>query len=183
MNNPPELVTARLRLRALTEADTEAIVALFADPAMSAHFAVPLTDPSRVRAMVDRRLSYDGPAGMGHWVIERDGEVIGLAHLRPSEELPGRVPEIGYYLSRAHGGKGLATEAAGALLAHGLTGLGLSSVWALVGESNVASQNLVRRLGFLDVGGGDHYGSGPHRVFVALPSEHGKPHHIAMPLS
>ncbi|GAB3724934.1 GNAT family N-acetyltransferase [Amycolatopsis oliviviridis] len=180
MNNPPGIETARLRLRALTEADTEAIVKLFADPALSAHFAVPLTEPDQIREMVGRRLAYDGPAGMGHWTIERDGEVIGLAHLRPSAELPGDVPEIGYYLSRAHGGQGLATEAARALLEHGLVGLGLSSVWALVGESNVASQNLVRRLGFLDVGGGEHYGSGPHRVFVALPSDHGKTHHIEL---
>ncbi|WP_410654856.1 GNAT family N-acetyltransferase [Amycolatopsis sp. lyj-112] len=180
MNNPPEITTARLRLRALAEPDTEAIVDLFADPALSAHFAVPLTEPDRVREMVARRLAYRGPAGMGHWVIERDGEVIGLAHLRPAEELPGAVPEIGYYLSRAHGGQGLATEAASALLDHGLAGLGLSSVWALVGESNVASLNLVRRLGFLDVGGDEHYGSGQHRVFVALPSDHGRPHHIEL---
>ncbi|WP_181772712.1 GNAT family N-acetyltransferase [Amycolatopsis pittospori] len=180
MNNPPEIKTARLRLRALTEADTEAIVELFSDPAMSSHFAVPLTEPDRVREMVGRRLSYRGPAGMGHWVIERDGDVIGLAHLRPSEELPGDVPEIGYYLAREHGGQGLATEAASALLEHGLAGLGLSSVWALVGESNVASLNLVRRLGFLDVGSGEHYGSGPHRVLVALPSKHGLAHHIEL---
>ncbi|WP_410649419.1 GNAT family N-acetyltransferase [Amycolatopsis sp. cmx-4-54] len=180
MNNPPTLETARLRLRALTEADTDAIVEFFADPEMSAHFAMPLTEPERVREMVGRRLSYDGPAGMGHWTIERDGAVIGLAHLRPSQELPGDVPEIGYYLARAHGGQGLATEAAKSLLEHGLVGLGLSSVWALVGESNVGSQNLLRRLGFLDVGGGDHYGSGPHRVFVALPSDHGRAHHIEL---
>ncbi len=180
MNNPPEITTSRLRLRALTESDTEEIVKLFADPALSAHFAVPLTDPDLVREMVGRRLAYRGPAGMGHWAIERDGEVIGLAHLRPSEELPGGVPEIGYYLARAHGGQGLATEAARALLEQGLVGLGLPSVWALVGESNVASLNLVRRLGFLDVGSGDHYGSGPHRVLVALPSEHGRAHHIEL---
>ncbi len=180
MNNPPELETDRLRLRALTEADTGAIVKLFSDPALSAHFAVPLTEPGDIREMVGRRLSYRGPAGMGHWVIERDGEVIGLAHLRPSAELPGDVPEIGYYLAREHGGQGLATEAASALLDHGLAGLGLSSVWALVGESNVASLNLVRRLGFLDVGSGEHYGSGPHRVLVALPSNHGLAHHIEL---
>ncbi|MEU3622619.1 GNAT family N-acetyltransferase [Amycolatopsis coloradensis] len=179
MNNPPEIKTARLRLRGLTEADTEAIVGLFADPALSAHFAAPLTEPDKIREMVGRRLAYSGPAGTGHWAIERDGEVIGLAHLRPSQELPGGVPEIGYYLARAHGGQGLATEAASALLDHGLLGLGLSSVWALVGESNVASLNLVRRLGFLEVGGGDHYG-GPHRVLVALPSEHGQAHHIEL---
>ncbi len=180
MNNPPEIRTERLRLRALAGSDTEAMIEVFADPEMSAHFPNDLTDPAQVRAMMDRRLAYRGPAELGHWAIERDGDVIGLAHLRPSWELPGEVPEIGYYLSRKHGGQGLATEAGRALLDHGLAALGLPSVWALVHESNVASLNLVRRLGFLEVGGGEHYGSGPHRVFVALPSKHGRPHHIEL---
>jgi RimJ/RimL family protein N-acetyltransferase/catechol 2,3-dioxygenase-like lactoylglutathione lyase family enzyme len=180
MNNPPELSTDRLRLRALTESDTEAMIAVFADPAMSEHVSIDLTDPADVRAMMGRRLGYAGPAGMGHWAVECDGEVVGLAHLRPSWELPGDVPEIGYYVAPKHGGRGLATEAASALLDHGFATLGLSSVWALVHESNVASLNVVRRLGFLDVGSGEHYESGSHRVLVALPSKHGRPHHIEL---
>jgi hypothetical protein len=34
----------------------------------------------------------------------------------------------------------------------------------------VAGRGLAARLGFLDVGGGAHYGGGPHRVHVALPT-------------
>jgi catechol 2,3-dioxygenase-like lactoylglutathione lyase family enzyme len=43
----------------------------------------------------------------------------------------------------------------------------------------VASLKLVQRLGFLDVGSGVHYGD-PHRVQVALPRAHGRPHHIEL---
>jgi RimJ/RimL family protein N-acetyltransferase len=106
---------------------------------------------------------------MGHWVIELDGEVVGIAHLRPSWELPGEVAELGYYLEPTYGGKGLATEAAAALLDYGLSTLGLPAVWALIHESNVASLKLAQRLGFLVVGSGVHYGD-LHRVQVALPS-------------
>ncbi|GAB3563407.1 GNAT family N-acetyltransferase [Amycolatopsis endophytica] len=173
----PDLGTDRLRLRGLHAADTEAVVRVFADPAMSRYFEADFSDPDQCRASIARRLTYTGPDGTGHWVIERDGTVIGLAHLRPSAELPGDLMEIGYFLDRAHGGQGLATEAAAALLRHGFTALGLPAVWALIHESNVASQNLARRLGFTDVGGGEHYGA-PHRVFVALPGTAGQWHHV-----
>lgn len=175
----PALTTPRLRLRQLVEADREDVVKVFSDPEMSRFFAADFADPAAANAMVDRRLDYRGPAGQGHWVIERDGEVVGVAHLRPSSELPGGVPELGYYVASAHAGQGLATEAARALLDHGLGALGLPAVWALVHERNAASRKIAGRLGFLDVGSGVHYGD-LHRVLVALPARHGRPHHIEL---
>lgn len=97
----------------------------------------------------------------------RDGSV-GLAHLRPSRELSGDVPEIGWCLDRRYGGVGPATEAARALLRHGLDELRLSSVWALIHVDNVPSLRCAECLGFLSVGEDFHYND-PHRVHVALP--------------
>jgi len=170
--NVPALRTERLVLRGLERHDTEAIVRVFAEPEMSRYFAADFSDPVQCREMVERRLAYTGPAGTGHWVLELGGEVVGLAHLRPTKELPGHLPEIGYFVGRAYAGRGLATEAAAALLRHGFGALDLPTIWALIHESNVASRKLVRRLGFLDVGGGEHYG-GPHRVYVAIRQPHG----------
>ncbi|WP_410632782.1 GNAT family N-acetyltransferase [Amycolatopsis sp. cmx-4-83] len=175
----PTLTTSRLTLRQLVEADREAVVKVFSDPEMSRFFAADFSDPASASAMVDRRLTYRGPAGQGHWAIERDGEVIGVAHLRPSSELPGGVPELGYYVASAHAGQGLATEAAQAVLDHGLGVLGLPAIWALVHENNAASRKVAARLGFLDVGSGIHYGD-LHRVLVTLPTAHGRPHHIEL---
>jgi RimJ/RimL family protein N-acetyltransferase len=163
----PELRTERLLLRPLKNSDADAIIAVFADPEMSRYFVADFSDPARCRVMVERRLTYEGPEGMGHWVIELDRQVVGVAHLRPSSELPGELAEIGYFLDRAYGGKGLATEAAAALLAHGFATLRLPAIWALIHEENDPSLKLAQRLGFLDVGRGEHYG-GPHRVYVAL---------------
>ena len=175
----PVLRTPRLTLRGLQPADTEAMLRVFADPAQSRYLAADLSDPGNCRAMVERRLAYDGPDGLGHWAIERDGHVIGLAHLRPSAALPAGTAELGYFLHPAHSGQGLATEAAAALLDHGLTTVGVPAVWALVHESNVASRKLAERLGFRDVGGEHHYG-GPHRVYLALPTTRGRLHHVAL---
>ncbi|MFD9963031.1 GNAT family N-acetyltransferase [Amycolatopsis sp. NPDC058986] len=175
----PELTTPRLRLRALTEADTVAAARIFADPEMSRFLGNDLSDPAHFHAMMDRRLSYDGPAGQGHWAIDHDGEFIGIAHLSPSRRLPDGVAEVGYYIAPGHSGQGLATEAVRALLDHGLATLGLPAVWALVREDHAASRKVLRRLGFLDMGGDEYHGAA-HRVLVALPTAHGRPHHVEL---
>jgi RimJ/RimL family protein N-acetyltransferase/catechol 2,3-dioxygenase-like lactoylglutathione lyase family enzyme len=175
----PLLRTERLALRGLDVADTEAVLHVFADPETSRFFAADFSDPKQCRTMVERRLGYEGPRGTGHWVLELDGAVVGVAHLRPSTELPGGVAEIGYVLDPAHGGRGLATEAAAALLQHGFATLDLPAIWALIHESNVVSRKLAERLGFLDMGGGQHYG-GPHRVYVVLPTSSAKLHHVEL---
>jgi RimJ/RimL family protein N-acetyltransferase len=170
--NVQELTTDRLRLRQLTEDDREAVVKAFSDPEMSRYFAVDFSDPGAAHAMIDRRLGWTGPAGQGHWAIEHEGDVIGVAHLRPSWELPGGVAELGYYVTTGYAGRGLATEAGRALRDHGLGALGLPAVWALVHVDNAASRKVAQRLGFLDVGTGVHYGD-VHRVLVALPPGQG----------
>ncbi|MBE3001732.1 GNAT family N-acetyltransferase [Nocardiopsis sp. HNM0947] len=162
------LISERLVLEPLSEAHADAVVDLFADPAMSRLLGADLSDPDLARTMVENRLAYDGPPELGHWAVLLDHELVGLAHLRPSAELPGELPEIGWYLAARHGGRGLATEAARVLLRHGLDDLALHSVWALVHVDNAPSLRLAQRLGFLPVGEGHHY-NGPHRVHVALP--------------
>ncbi|HEV7973324.1 GNAT family N-acetyltransferase [Amycolatopsis sp.] len=175
----PVLRTERLVLREIAPTDTDAVIRMFADPWMSRFFAADLADPVQAKALVDRKLADDSAEGLGQWVIELDGKLVGLAHLRPSTQLPGGLAEIGYSLDRAHGGQGLATEAVTAVLDHGLSTMALPAIWALIHESNVASLNLAQRLGFLDVGNGVHYGA-EHRVQVVLPGAHGKPHHIEL---
>lgn len=60
---------------------------------------------------------------------------------------------------------------------HAITALGLPSVWALVHESTVPTRNLVRRLGFHDVGADLHDGAN-HRVLVATPPAPGRWRHV-----
>ncbi|MFC9440905.1 GNAT family N-acetyltransferase [Nocardia sp. NPDC057030] len=162
------LETERLTLVPLRAEHTDAVVAVFAHPGMSTYIDIDFSVADNARKMVRGRLAYDGPPRMGHWVILHEGEVVGLGHLRPSWELPGDLPEIGWYLSPAYGGRGLATEAATAILRYGLDDLRVNSIWALVHTHNEPSLKLAARLGFLAVGTGIHYGA-EHRVHVALP--------------
>jgi catechol 2,3-dioxygenase-like lactoylglutathione lyase family enzyme len=53
------------------------------------------------------------------------------------------------------------------------------AVFAVVREDNTRARRFTERLGFVDVGGGDHYG-GPHRVLVALPATPSGVHHVEL---
>jgi len=164
-------------VRPIEERDTDALIALFADPELSRFHERDLTRPDQVREIAASWRDYQGPAGTGLHVVERDGQVVGVAHLRVSTELPGDVLECGWYLAREHWGTGLAREV-GATLRD--TGLALGgAVFAVVHEDNTRGRRFTERLGFVDVGGGDHYG-GPHRILVALPTRPSGIHHVEL---
>ncbi|MCA1655266.1 MAG: GNAT family N-acetyltransferase, partial [Pseudonocardiaceae bacterium] len=124
-----------------------------------------------------RRLAYRGPGG--HWVFEHHGRVVGTGYLHTSTELPGGVLECGWYLARAYRGAGLAREAATAIVGHAHHMLGAPAVFALVHEGDTGGREFCARLGFADVGEGQHYG-GTHRVLVALPARPAGVHHVEL---
>lgn len=176
---PPELITARLRLRPLAESDVDALVPIYTDPEVTRYFSATVPDRAAVRRTVQRRLTRPLDPGMGSWALDLDGTLVGLAHLWPSRELPGHLPELGWLLGRRYWGNGLASEAAAAVLDHGRYRLGLPAVWALVHRENKASLAVADRLGMRNVGE-DHYHGGPHRVLVATQEVTGAPHHIEL---
>jgi RimJ/RimL family protein N-acetyltransferase len=163
----PVLATARLTLRPLSPDDVDALVPIYTDPEVTRYFRAPIRDRAGVQLMIDRRLNRPLDPGMGSFVFESAGEIVGIGHLWPSAELPAGLPEAGWLLGRKYWGSGLASEGARAIVEYGLRALRLPAVWALVHKDNQRSLALAARLGFLDVGGGEYHG-GPHRVCVAL---------------
>lgn len=164
MPNQIDVLSARLHLTPLSAQDREPIAKIFAAPETSRYLGVDFTVSCNLDPMMERRLSYVGSPGTGHWLIRtRSGEGVGLAHLRDSWELPGGVPEIGWYLDIDHVGHGYATEAVVALLDHGTRNLGMPSVWALIHRQNQASHAVAQRAGFIEEGQGIYYGA-PHNV-------------------
>jgi RimJ/RimL family protein N-acetyltransferase/catechol 2,3-dioxygenase-like lactoylglutathione lyase family enzyme len=177
------LHTPRLTLRPLRPDDADALVALFADEELSRFHQTSLADPEEVRRLVQRRLSQRGPKGTGSWVFEpagdgAGGDVVGLGHLRVSTELPGGLFECGWYVDRKRWGTGMAEEAGRAIVEHAHHGVGAPAVFALVHEDNARGRRFTERLGFVDVGSGQHYG-GTHRVLVSLRPAGGV-HHVEL---
>ncbi|KIF07190.1 acetyltransferase [Streptomyces sp. RSD-27] len=83
------------------------------------------------------------------WAVRRDGELVGHAEIKHTETAGGH--EIVYALAPAVWGRGLGTELARAVVAHGFGTLGLEEVHATVAAENSASLVLLERMGFAHV--------------------------------
>jgi RimJ/RimL family protein N-acetyltransferase len=149
----PTLETPRLRLRPLADADEADLVALDSDPEVMRYVGSPAGVKSpvetRERARLRIREEQRGDhAPLGFWRIEgrSDGVFHGVGALI---RMPaGDEVEVAYRLARSAWGQGIATEAAGALVAHALGPLGLSRVVAVTYPANQASQRVLDKLGF-----------------------------------
>lgn len=148
------LETERLVLRDWTDADLAPFAALNADPEVMEHFPSTLSREEsdalagRIRRDLSRR-------GVGLWAVEaRAGTIagspcfVGFCGLSvPSFEAP-FLPavEIGWRLARHAWGRGLATEAARACVAHGFA-IGLPEIVSFTSPRNVRSIAVMTKLG------------------------------------
>lgn len=132
------LTTARLRLRPLAPEDLDDVVALHADPRVMAF----ITGVAEGRESVTRD-SFPELLRRPAWAVLEDGVFLGWASLR----LEGAEAEIGYRLARAAWGQGRASEAARALVAFGMTDLGLARIWGQTMAVNTASRRVMEKAG------------------------------------
>ena len=145
----PVLETERLRLRLPDAGDIDAIVAMAGDRDVARRLArIPHPygrDDARffLDAIVPREWT---------WAVawRASGEVVGMAGLVPGPEP--EVAELGYYVARRHWGRGIATEAAGAVVAHGFGVLGLRVINSGYFLDNPASGRVLGKLGFVESG-------------------------------
>ena len=166
---PAPLHTARLRLRARTLADLEAIVAMDADPTVRRFIGGPL-DPSSHREEVRRRIVEGRPEPHASWAVEWRGRpgLLGLCGLSPFGEAG--PTQIGWRLVPSAWGQGVATEAAQAVLAHALGPLGLSAIVTLIHPGNRAPIRVAEKAGMRRAGMADYRGA-PQLLFRAERAE------------
>lgn len=146
----PRLETPRLRLRPWRRADRPAFAALNADPLVMAHFPGTLGRQSS-DALAERIEGHFAERGFGLWAVEIRGGArfagfVGLSVPRFESHFTPCV-EIGWRLAAEHWGKGYATEAARAALAHGFGPLGLSEIVSFTVAANARSRAVMERLG------------------------------------
>jgi ribosomal-protein-alanine N-acetyltransferase len=105
----------------------------------------------RSRQFVERQMSLYDECGFCLWKLTpKDSPgLIGFCGLQP---LPGTEPgvqeiEIGWWLARAWWGRGLATEAARAVLHDGFERVGLERIVSIAQPANTASIGIMRKLG------------------------------------
>lgn len=146
----PTLVTERLVLRPLRDADAVAIAAGAGDKRV-ARYLIQVPSPYPValaRRWLRGRIEWwaDG-RGITLAIAARDvpDELLGTASLRRYAR--DRRAELGYWLAAAVWGRGIATEAAAALVDYGFRELELSRIYAQVLSGNAASERVLEKLG------------------------------------
>lgn len=139
----PTLATERLTLRAPAECDHAALAAFYASP-RSRFVGGPLTAERAWRKLAEEAGHWT-LRGYGRWIVERDGEAVGLVGLWNPHGWP--EPEIGWDLFEGHEGHGYATEAGAAARAHAYETLGWTTAISLVAHGNDGSARVAGRLG------------------------------------
>jgi [ribosomal protein S5]-alanine N-acetyltransferase len=143
-----ELETARLRLRPCVESDVGALHRLWTDPQVRRYLWDDMVIGREQAAEVVRASAQSFAAhGFGQWVIypREGGELIGFCGLRHFGEPP--EVEVLYGLRPAFWGRGLATEAARAMLGDGFSRAGLRRIYAGTDPPNAASVRVMEKAG------------------------------------
>jgi ribosomal-protein-alanine N-acetyltransferase len=141
-----ELITQRLLLRSITEQDVVAVVENRRAPDWAADF--PAEGDREIAEYLSRTGACTGEAqvfGQRH-VRERESGLVvgGIGFFGPPRD--GRV-EIGYGLVASRRGRGLATEAANAMIEYAFTHPGVTEVFASSDFDNPASIRVLEKCG------------------------------------
>jgi RimJ/RimL family protein N-acetyltransferase len=136
------LETPRLTLRRFTASDGPAVHRYLGDPVVTRWLPEGLLDEAGAQAFVDRNAGRLKAVA----VIERaSGELVG--HMDYHPWFVRDTHEVGWAIGRAYQGRGYATEAARALLAHAFETLRCHRVVATCQPENVASWRVMDKLG------------------------------------
>jgi RimJ/RimL family protein N-acetyltransferase len=143
--NIPTLTTSRLTLRAPCLDDFDAFAAFYASD--RARFVGGPMSAEQVWRHLACEIGHWALRGYGRWAVEEtaSGKFAGIIGLWNPEGWP--EPEIGWDLMDGFEGRGFATEAAMAALAHAYDTLGWPTAISLVAPENHGSRAVAQRMG------------------------------------
>lgn len=140
----PVLTTKRLRLRARTTRDADALFPSFADAELMQWWS-----HAPHESVEQTRHDFSKTAGEWRcWAITLKGEDTAIGFVAAGERRQGNVTEIGYMLAREHWGGGIAREAVSRVIDHIFLKEGQRRVFADTDPENVQSRALLERMGF-----------------------------------
>jgi RimJ/RimL family protein N-acetyltransferase len=155
----PALTTARLTLRPFAEADVDPLHCILQEEGILHYF--PKSEPperGRVERLIAHHLTHWKEHGYGRWAVEPRAESrligwCGLEYLPETGET-----EVGYLLSKAFWGRGLATEGAQASVRYGFERLALKTIVGITHPANIASQRVLEKAGLSFTNCARYYG-------------------------
>ena len=143
--------TPRLRLRAHTRDDLAALFAFHSDPDVVRYVPWPVRTLEQTRVALEAKLDRFEVTEEGQWLIlaielRETSTVIGEVLLK-NTSVERREGELGFAVGADYQGKGLAFEAATAMLDFAFGEAALREVTATLDARNTASAGLLERLG------------------------------------
>jgi RimJ/RimL family protein N-acetyltransferase len=148
--------TERLVLRKPRVDDADALHDVYSDPEVMRYIGTGETfDRDETRAWLEKALARWAANRFGHFVIERDGTVLGRCGFLVWDPVEWRIRtygagaevELGWMLGRAHWGHGYALEAAAACRDHAFAELRLQRLISLIAPGNERSVRVAEKLG------------------------------------
>jgi [ribosomal protein S5]-alanine N-acetyltransferase len=149
-----QIATARTCIRPITEADLDALYAVYSDPEVMRYTSDP---PFSDRTLMQQfftsvQYGYQSAEYYELAVVLLPHTPIGTCSLH-SFAVAQAAAEVGFILHRAYWRQGLMTEALWALLHYAFSQLQLQRIYADVDETNLAARSLLTKLGFQPVAG------------------------------
>ena len=152
------LKTERLVLRPFVEADADQLVRLLSDwdvVRTLSEVPFPYRDKDAADWIASARATLVANLACHLAITGQEGDretLVGAVGLRLDRQA--RVGTLGYWVGRRYWGHGVASEAAGRLVRWGIANLDIDRVEASVSTDNPASAEVLRRIGFRQVGEG-----------------------------
>jgi len=87
-----------------------------------------------------------------HWAIEVDGHAVGGIGVSLGDGVFAKKADVGYWLGEPYWGRGIMTEALGAVIPYAMDRFGLCRLEAAVFAWNPASMRVLERCGFVREG-------------------------------
>ena len=167
----PEIHTSRLRLRAFVPEDAQPLYSILQQDDILKYF--PNSQPpelDRVERLIQRQIEHWETHFYGWWAVVPYGQENmigwnGLQFLPETNEI-----EVGYLLSKAFWGSGLATEGAQAALEFGFATHELEEIIGLVHPENIASQRVLEKAGLTFTNLAEYFGMELMRYCILRPT-------------
>jgi RimJ/RimL family protein N-acetyltransferase len=142
------LKTPRLGFRHWSTADLPLALALWGDPEVTRFIGGPFSH-EKIRERLDAEIDSSSEHKVQYWPIFllEEGDHAGCAGLRPYR-LEDRIFELGVHLRRPYWARGLAEEAARAVIKFAFESVAAKALFAGHHPANSSSQRLILKLGF-----------------------------------
>ncbi|WP_162937541.1 GNAT family N-acetyltransferase [Indioceanicola profundi] len=161
---PDRFNTERIAAARLTRRDEEVILSMHNDPVVMASIGG-VQDRAMTENYMRLNLEHWQRRGFGIYLLHGrlDGALLGRAGIRTTKVQGAEEVELSYVLMPGAWGRGLATEAARALVALARDVLSLPGLVAFIAAANAPSQRVAGKCGFIRQGVVER-STGPHEL-------------------